>query len=96
MKIQPEIIILSEVSQKKQIPYDITYMWNLKFDTDELICETEIDSQTQKTDMVAKGWQGGGEMDWEFRVNRCKLLHIRWINNKVLLYGTGNYFNILR
>ena len=23
-------IVLSEVSQKEQIPYDITYMWNLK------------------------------------------------------------------
>ena len=25
-----KIIILSEVSQRKQISYDITYMWNLK------------------------------------------------------------------
>ena len=39
-----EIIILSEI---RQIPYDITYMWNLKKkDTDELIYETEIDAQT--------------------------------------------------
>ena len=30
-------------------------------------------------------------MDWEFGVSRCKLLHIEWINNKVLLYSTGNY-----
>ena len=29
-------------------------------------------------------------MDWEFEVSRCKLLHIEWINNKVLLYKTGN------
>ena len=28
------IIIISEV-KKRQIPYDITYMWNLKYDTDE-------------------------------------------------------------
>ena len=25
-----EIVILNEVSQKRQISYDITYMWNLK------------------------------------------------------------------
>ena len=25
-----ELIILSEVNQRKQISYDITYMWNLK------------------------------------------------------------------
>ena len=31
-------------------------------------------------------------MDWEFGINRCKLLYREWINNKVLLYNTGNYF----
>ena len=42
-----EIIILSEVRQKeRQIPYDITYMWNLKYDTNEPIYKTEADSQT--------------------------------------------------
>ena len=30
----------------KQIPYDITYMWNLKYDTNELVCETETDLPT--------------------------------------------------
>ena len=41
-----EIIILSEVSQReKEIPYDITYMWNLKYDTNEHIYETKTDSQ---------------------------------------------------
>jgi len=28
-----EIIILNEMSQRKIMPYDITYMWNLKSDT---------------------------------------------------------------
>ena len=40
-----EIIILSEVNQR-QISYGITYMWNLKNDTNELIYKTETDSQT--------------------------------------------------
>ena len=31
---------------ERQIPYDITYMWNLKYDRNELIYEREIDSQT--------------------------------------------------
>ena len=39
--------------------------------------------------VVVKGKGGGGEMDGEFGVSRCKLLHIGWIN-KVLLYSTGN------
>ena len=30
-------------------------------------------------------------MDWDFGISRCKLLYIEWINNKVLLYSTGNY-----
>ena len=31
---------------ERQIPYDITYLWNLKYDTNEHIYETETDSQT--------------------------------------------------
>ena len=37
---------------------------------------------------------GGGRsgMDWEFGVNRCKLLlHLNRINNKGLLYSMRNY-----
>ena len=29
-------------------------------------------------------------MEWEVGVSRYKLLSIAWINNKVLLYSTGN------
>ena len=47
-----EITILSEV--RKRILYDITYMWTLKYDTNEHSYETETDSQTQRTDVVAK------------------------------------------
>ena len=41
-----EIIIPSGVNQKEKDQYYITYMWNLKYDTNELIYETEINSQT--------------------------------------------------
>ena len=73
--------------RERQIPYDITYMWNLKYDTNELTCKTGIDSQTWRTDH-------GGGMDWEFWISRCKLLFIAWIN-KILLYSTGNYIQYL-
>ena len=45
---QPEMIILSEVKleRERQIPYDITYMWNLKYGTNEPIYKTETNSQT--------------------------------------------------
>ena len=40
--------------------------------------------------VVAKREEGSrGGMNWDFRVSRCKLLYIRWINNQVLLYSTG-------
>ena len=45
--------------------------------------------------MVAKGEEGGRRMDWEFGVSRCKLLHLEWINNEVLLYSTQNYIQSL-
>ena len=96
MKI--EITVLSEASQKekRQIPYDITPMWNLKYDTNELIYETETHSQTQRADLWGpKGrWDGRGKQ-WEFGVCRCKLVNTEWISSKVLLYIQGTIFNIL-
>ena len=44
------------------------------------------------------GCQRGGEsseMNWEFGVSRCKLLHLEWISREILLYGTGNYIQSL-
>ena len=40
---------------------------------------------------LPRGREGGEEEDWEFGISSCKLLHIIWIHNKVLLYSTGNY-----
>ena len=40
--------------------------------------------------MVAKGEGEGSGMDREFGVSRRKLLHLEWINNKILLYSTGD------
>ena len=45
--------------------------------------------------VVAKGQGEGSEMDREFGVSRCKLLHLEWINNEVLLYSTENYIQSL-
>ena len=42
--------------------YDITYMWNLKYDTNELIHKTETDSATESRLLIAKlpRQEGGG------------------------------------
>ena len=54
-----EIIILSKSERERQITYGITYMWNLKCDTNELIYKTETDSQTQKTNFWLPKRKGG-------------------------------------
>jgi len=82
----------SKKSSKKlerQIPFDITYMWNLKYGTNETINKTQ--TQTQRTDLwLPKGrereWDGLGVWD----ANRCKLLNLEWISHEVLLHSTGN------
>ena len=57
-----EVIILSEVSQKDregQIAYDITSVWNLKCDTNELIYKMKTD--TRKGQICGcRGWRGRG------------------------------------
>ena len=66
-------------------------MWNLKYDTNLSMKQKQTHRHREQT----SGFQGGrgsrGGMDWEFGISRCKLLYIEWINNKVLLYSTGNY-----
>ena len=43
--------------------------------------------------MVVKEEGVGRGMDWECGINRCNLLHIEWMENKVVLYSTGNYIH---
>ena len=38
--------IINKSDRERQIPHGITYMRNLKYDTNELIYETETDTQT--------------------------------------------------
>ena len=87
-----EILMLSEVSQKEKDKYQmLSLIWNLKYDTDEFIYETESDPWTQRTDLwLPRGWGWGG-MELEFGVGWCKLPYVGWTNSKVLLYSTWNY-----
>ena len=52
-----EIIILSKSEKDKY--HDITYTWNLKYQTDELIYMTETESMTSKANLwLTKGKRG--------------------------------------
>ena len=45
--------------RQRQILYVITYMWNLKNNTNQSIYKTETDSQTQKTNLwLPQGKEG--------------------------------------
>ena len=47
-----------ESERERKITYDITHMWNLKYDTNELNYEIETNSQTENRVVVAKGGMG--------------------------------------
>ena len=64
-------------------------MENLKYDANEHVYKK---NQTHRHRVHICGCQGGGGggKDWEFGISRFKLSYICWINNKILLYSTGN------
>ena len=57
----------SESEKERQIPHDITYVWNLKCDTSELIYRTETESDTENRLVVAKKRGGLGVWDWQMQ-----------------------------
>ena len=67
---------------KGVIFYNITYKWNLKYDTHQHIYETETDSQTQRTDLwLSRRREGGERKGWGLGLAD---------QHKGLLYSTGN------
>ena len=65
-----EIITLNEVNQTKINIIHITYMWNLKHNTNEYKHKRETHRHTGQT----CGGRGGGRgMGWELRVHRYQL-----------------------
>ena len=77
---------------ERQLQYDITCMWNLKHDTNELL----LQNRSRITDIeikltVTRGERGLGRdklivWDWQLQTIIYKI-----DNNKILLYSTGNY-----
>ena len=52
-----EIIILSELSHPKKDKYGITYMCNLKYDTNELIYKTDSRFRKQSYGYQRRKWE---------------------------------------
>ena len=61
-----EDIVVSEINhtEGKQMLYGITYMWNPKHYTHELIYKADIESQTGKTNL----WSPNGMRGYKFGV----------------------------
>ena len=77
--IELETLTPSTVNQKEKdkMPYNIIYIWNLIYSTNEPFHRKETHGLGEQT----CGCRGGGRvrgMDWESGVNRCKLLHLEW------------------
>ena len=64
-RMELEILVLGEVSQKeKDTPYDITYIWNLKYGINEPIHKTKQTHRHREQTVVAKGEEEGSGVDW--------------------------------
>ena len=79
-----ELIVLEIQTKDLHVESKVWHKWTYLWNRNRL---TDIENRL----VVAKGEGGGGGMDWEVGISRCKLLYIGWINNKALLYSTGNY-----
>ena len=74
---------------ERQIPYDITYNCCLIYGTNEPFHRKENHGLGEET-CGCQGGGGGSGTDWEFGVNRCKLLLLEWMSNEILLCSTEN------
>ena len=77
---QLEIITLKvKKERERQIPYNITYTWTVKYVTNEN--RNRLKDMGNRLVVVKRviGWRGqkgGRGMDWAFGLTSCKLLHL--------------------
>ena len=84
-----KIIIISKISQKEKDKYHmISPVCRNATQMNLSMKQKQIHRHTEETSVAKCACIGTG---WEFANSRCKLLYIGRINNKVLLYSTGNY-----
>ena len=88
-----EIFILNEVSQKVKDKY---HMISLTCGILNMAQMNQSTEQTHRHGEQTYGCQGGGRgINWGFGGSICKLLHLEWVSNEVLLFSTGNYIQSL-
>ena len=65
-------------------------MWSLKYDTNDLSAKQKQIMDTENILVFARRERGKRGTDREFGVVRCRLLHLEWMGDGVLLYISGN------
>ena len=55
----------SQSERGRQIPYDFIYMYNLKYDTNTPICETDLWTQRRDLWLPSGAWGRGGLGVWD-------------------------------
>ena len=66
----PRVCYTEWSQEEKKKSYINTYMWNLKNETDELICKTEIETDMENKGMDTKRVKGGWEIgNWEIGID---------------------------
>ena len=78
-----------QVRSERQIPHDVTYMCNIKSDTNELFHKTETVRHTQRQTGGSQGKGVEGGMEWGAGVSKRKLSYVDQIH-RALLCRTGN------
>ena len=96
----------TKLKRERQIPYDITYTWNLKSGTNEPIYETETDSQIQSTDSWlprGRGRKCNGQGVWGWQMQtitfRMALIIKPWADELLfvmLLYPMNSELSALK
>ena len=92
--IQLEIIIRSEVRKRNTIWYHLCVKFKIWHKWNYLRNRNRIRDIENRL-VVAEGERSERRLGLEFGIRWCKLVYTEWINNKILLYSTGNYIQCL-
>ena len=88
--MQQNSLMLREVSQKDK--HHMVSHVESKMNMAPMNLSTQYKkthSHTEETHLCQRGGGGNG-MGEAFWIIKCKLLHLEWISNEVLLYSIGN------
>ena len=89
------VIILTKSERERQTPCDITSTWNLKYDINEHVNETNTDSQNRLVTAKGRGLGEGRIGSLGLTDPSYYYLYVEQINNEVLLIAQRTVFHTL-